>query len=171
MEQLTEVALGLSCLGAGWDFFTRRIPNWLTLSGILIGLILQAWLGGLHGLGQGALGVLVAFVLYYPLFFFGIMGGGDVKLLMLVGAFSNAIFGFEVGIAAIMVGGIYAAIDTLLRGRLFQILNLIYAFIFRYLSRDEVVGMLDKQRKFSFGFAIALGIVVVVFAQNWGLFS
>jgi prepilin peptidase CpaA len=68
------------------DCASRRIPNWLTYTLILGGLV-QAVNGGAGvGVGASLLGMLVGFSLTFVFFAVGAMGGGDVKLLTGVGA-------------------------------------------------------------------------------------
>ncbi|MFQ5888916.1 MAG: prepilin peptidase, partial [Gemmatimonadota bacterium] len=76
----------LAATAAAFDLGTRRIPNYLTVTGLLLALALRALDGGemlLGGLGGAAL----ALALSFPLFIVGGFGGGDVKLLVAVGAF------------------------------------------------------------------------------------
>jgi prepilin peptidase CpaA len=66
----------------------RRIPNWLTLSGMALGLLI-AWLN--HTLASSIVGLLIGFGFLFIFYVFGGVGGGDVKLM---GA-SGALLGFH----------------------------------------------------------------------------
>src|SRR3954463_11093362 len=68
------------------DCASRRIPNWLTYTLILGGLIHSLIAGSTVGLSGALLGMLVGFALTFVFFAVGAMGGGDVKLLTGVGA-------------------------------------------------------------------------------------
>ncbi len=77
----------LTAIAALWDWETKRIPNELVLTGLVIGLVVGAYSAGLVGLGHALLGALVGLAaLYYP-WTRGWVGGGDVKLLAACGAF------------------------------------------------------------------------------------
>ena len=76
-------------LAAVWDIAQRRIPNWLIVSGLLFGIAFQAQSGGLAGLGFAVLGAVVALVVLIGPFAIRWMGGGDVKLAMVCGAFTG----------------------------------------------------------------------------------
>lgn len=76
----------LVVLIAASDLRSRRIPNVLTFGGALAGLLWQMALGGLAGLGQGALGLLTGLGLLLPVYLLGGMGAGDVKALAALGA-------------------------------------------------------------------------------------
>ncbi|MGA8185747.1 MAG: A24 family peptidase, partial [Terriglobia bacterium] len=77
----------LVALWAGWlDWRFRRIPNWLTVSGFVLGLgingVVSGWTGVKGGL-EGA-GIATA-VLIVPVILRGI-GAGDLKLMIALGA-------------------------------------------------------------------------------------
>ncbi len=75
-------------LYAGWmDWQTRRIPNWLTVTGLCVGIAVNAALGGWHGVAAGALeGAGLALVLLLPLVLMRALGAGDWKLMGAIGA-------------------------------------------------------------------------------------
>ncbi len=60
------------------DVRTRTIPNYLVL-GVLITSILNAWMNGF--LAQSLFSALAVFVIFFSLWLFGFIGGGDVKLV------------------------------------------------------------------------------------------
>ena len=80
-------ALVALVLAAGWyDVRENRVPNPLTVSGLLAGLALSALPGGVApGSSLGAAALCCALGL--ALFSWRIVGGGDVKLLVAVAAF------------------------------------------------------------------------------------
>ena len=107
--------LVFTVLAAGWDVRTRRIPNALTISGLAVGLGLRALAGG-AALLDGVLGAGVMFVVLVPLFAMGGVGGGDVKLLIAVGAFLG-LKGAMIGLLATAVfGGVMAVFYSVRRG-------------------------------------------------------
>src|SRR4051812_13196163 len=68
------------------DLRSRRIPNWLVVPFLTIGVVGSVFLEGWNGLAQSALGILAAAVLMGVVYFLGGMGMGDVKLCAGVGA-------------------------------------------------------------------------------------
>ncbi|MFN2384206.1 MAG: prepilin peptidase [Gemmatimonadota bacterium] len=87
LQTLITVALcTLVALAVTADVRTRRIPNVLTVSGLLAALMLRAALG-LDPFVAGVLGAVAAFACAVPLVALGGLGGGDAKLLAAVGAF------------------------------------------------------------------------------------
>src|ERR1700746_1733712 len=79
----------------GWKL---KVPNWLTLplvvSGWLLGLSHNFGLlpdsTGMGGLGASLAGTLLGFLLLYPVYAIGGMGGGDVKMQMGFGSWIGA---------------------------------------------------------------------------------
>jgi prepilin peptidase CpaA len=77
------IALALATLT---DLRSRRIPNWLVLPFLLIGIAVSVGLHGWHGLGQSLAGIGLGALIYGVLFWMGGMGMGDVKLCAAIGA-------------------------------------------------------------------------------------
>ena len=103
------------------DIKSRRIPNALTMSGLLAGLGIRLMVGT-DAAVAGLVGVLLAFVLVLPLLVLGAVGGGDAKLLMALGAFTGPrdLLGALLLIAS--VGGIVAVLDASRKGVLLPVL-------------------------------------------------
>lgn len=91
------------------DLVKHKIPNVLSLGGILIGLLLQVWSSGFLGLVDGMAGLMVGFILFLPAYVIRVMGAGDVKLMAMVGTFagpkiifvciaSTLVFGMLIGV-------------------------------------------------------------------------
>ena len=96
-------------LAAAWDVAQRRIPNPLILTGLLLGLGIQTQVGGLAGLGLGFLGIAVAFAVGILPFALRAVGGGDVKITMVVGAFLGWKQVLAVILLALVAHGIVSA--------------------------------------------------------------
>jgi len=89
-------------LCAGWtDFRTRRIPNWLTVSGFLLGVAANSILGGWHGAKESVEGAGLALGLLLPLVLLRGLGAGDWKLMGALGA----LLAWQ-GMLFVLIGGI-----------------------------------------------------------------
>src|SRR6478672_11867784 len=95
----------LVCTAAYWDATTGRIPNQLTVAGLLSIMLLRAPLG-LDRLFEGIGGFVLAFGIAVVLYALRAIGGGDVKLLASVGAFlgTNEVLG-GLGLIAVLGAG------------------------------------------------------------------
>ncbi|HTA47324.1 MAG TPA: prepilin peptidase [Bryobacteraceae bacterium] len=114
-----QVLLGiLIATAAVFDIRFRRIPNWLVLAGIIVGLSWNVYSSSWSGLGRGAEGLGLGFILYFPLYLLRARGAGDVKLLAAVGAITGPGNCFWIFLATAILGGIIAVLVLLVRGRL-----------------------------------------------------
>jgi len=106
-------------LAAVYDLRYRRIPNWLTASGVLAGLGLNAFLYPVWpGVKLSLLGLAVGFGVYFFLYAIRAMGAGDVKLMAAVGAVVGASNWFGIFLITAVLGGILAVVLSVLKKRL-----------------------------------------------------
>ena len=111
----TLALLALTVAAVGWDLATRRIPNVLTASGLLVALALRA-VQGPGPLAAGVFAALVAFALAVPVVLAGGLGGGDAKLLAVIGAFVGPAALPTVILVTAVAGGILAVVVAARRG-------------------------------------------------------
>jgi prepilin peptidase CpaA len=117
-----SVALSaLMVAAAVFDVRTRRVPNALTVSGFVIAIVLRFVAGPGTGI-DGLTGAILAFVLSLPFFVLGVLGGGDAKLLVAVGAFMGPRDLLMAMLIIASVGGIIGALDAARRGVLLPVL-------------------------------------------------
>jgi prepilin peptidase CpaA len=161
---LATVAL-LSAIAAASDLRARRIPNWLTLSGVLAGFGLNAMLLGWSGLSASGLGLALAFALYFPLYLLRGMGAGDVKLMAALGSLLGPMNWFWVFVYTAFAGGIFVVTVLPFQGRFKRVItNVGYAvwemIHFRppYLRTEELDVRSDKSFRLPHGVFIALGV-------------
>lgn len=81
------IAVGTYTLvAAAWDMRFSRIPNWLNVTALLLGLVYQCGFHGWAGLGMAGGGFAIGFGTLFALWLTGGGGAGDVKLLGALGA-------------------------------------------------------------------------------------
>jgi prepilin peptidase CpaA len=102
--------VAVTLIAADTDYRSRRIPNLLTLPALLAALAIHAIAGGAHGVGQAALGALVAGGILLPGWLLGWMGAGDVKLMSAVGAWLAWPASLTASLAALIAGGVIALV-------------------------------------------------------------
>src|SRR5947199_4220921 len=93
---------------AGWtDWRSRRIPNWLTVSGCLTGMAVNS-LAGWQGLKTSLLGLGLGLALLLPFVLLRALGAGDWKLVGALGAFLGPPRLLAVLMGAVLVAGVMA---------------------------------------------------------------
>jgi prepilin peptidase CpaA len=137
------------------DLLTRRIPNWITVPGAVMGIVLQTWTGGLHGTWTALTGLVLGIAIFIGLFIAGGMGAGDVKLFGAVGALVGPQALVLVFVFTGLLGGIAALGLALFHGRLWETLNR---------TRDLLTGTAGEQShaalKLPYGVIIAGGVLI-----------
>src|SRR5579872_584529 len=112
------VTLGLVLCAGYTDWRTRRIANWLTVSGLVLGIILNSILGGWRGAVTSLEGAGLALGLLLPLVLLRGLGAGDWKLMGAVGAMMGWSAMLTVLIISCLITGVVALIQVIFTGRL-----------------------------------------------------
>ena len=161
-----EVVLIVLVLAAAvYDVRYRRIPNWVSVSGAVIGLGLNTFLfNGVSGLIFSAKGLALGFGLYFLLYALHAMGAGDVKLMGAVGSLVGWQDWFGIFLITAILGGILALLVMVLRGRVKKTLwnvGFILGEMKRgrpaYLDREELDVKSPKSVGLPHGAVIAVG--------------
>lgn len=168
-----------------FDLKERKIPNKITFTGILIGILFNIITGGWMGLLQSLLGMFAGLAIFFLPFVMGGMGAGDVKLMGAIGALMGWQFSLMTALYSALVGGVMVIIHLFYTGKLretikkmlYSLINLLLQFVSR-LGYNETVFKVHK--KFSkngqdykkiyipYGVAIAGGAVLVLIAYKQG---
>lgn len=163
----------LVAVAAYFDVRWRRIPNWLTLSGIVGGLALHTWLEGWAGLRLAGEGFLLGFGVYLLFYCLHAMGAGDVKLMGAVGAIAGPAGWFPVFLATALAAGTIAIGVSAVKGRLRKTLWNVGFLLFELLHlrapyyRNPELDVADARAlRTPHGMAIAAGVAVCV-ALSW----
>ena len=153
-------------IAAIYDLRFRRIPNWLTYSGIVAGFGLNLLLSAFQGARISLEGCGLAFGLYFVLYVLRAMGAGDVKLMAAVGAFMGPWNWIVIFIMSALIGGSVALLLLLARGKLMEklknavfILHELAHSRMPYESRDELSVKSPKAITLPHGAMVWLGCV------------
>lgn len=174
--QATIWALTLTLMfSAGWlDLRSRRIPNWLTVSGLLAGVGVHAWIAGWRGILLALGGAGLALAILLPLVLLRALGAGDWKLMGAAGAFVGPLMLIFVLVASIFVAGLMAIVtmmkDHQVMSTLRNVRELVRGFIAFGLRPHPTISLDNPESpKLPFGVAAAIGTVVCFAAARWVL--
>lgn len=106
------LALALAVAAAWLDWRSRRIPNWLTVSGFAAGLLVNGLVLHWRGLATGLEGSAMALVLLLPLVLLRSLGAGDWKLMGALGAFWGPRMVLLILLATVLIAGLMAGIEV-----------------------------------------------------------
>lgn len=81
------IVLTFTFIAAAFDLKSEKIPNVWILSGWFCGFVLALSQTEFHGILSYLSGLSVPLILLSFLFFFRVMGAGDIKLLSVIGGF------------------------------------------------------------------------------------
>lgn len=166
------LAAAVAAIAATTDWRSRRIPNWLTVSGAALGITTNTILYRWPGLKTALLGVGLGLALLLPFVLIRSLGAGDWKLAGALGACLGPRPLVDVLIAAILIAGVIAVAVVIYTGRLkktlLNIAHLVAALFALRLPGAEVSLDNPQSTKIPFGVALALAAVLYVVAASLG---
>ncbi len=159
LTRLSTLAILLS-IAVVTDVRERRIPNRLTLSGGLLGILLGAVAVGGFPVSS-LLGAVIALVVAFPFFALGALGAGDAKLLAMVGTFVGPAGLLPVVLYGGVAGGLLGLGSSLRRGTtiplLFRVRDL-FVYLATFGRRGKRRTLEDPEAEaVPYGVAIAAG--------------
>jgi prepilin peptidase CpaA len=155
---------------AGWtDLRSRRIPNWLTVSGLVIGIAANTAVGGWGGLKTSLLGAAVGLALLLPFVLLRSLGAGDWKLAGSLGAFAGPGILVDLLLGSVFVAGVMAVALVIYKGRVRQTIRNI-GHILISLVTFQLPGSrvsLDNPDSLKVPYGVALAFTVVLYGILW----
>ena len=168
------LTLALTLCAALLDWRSRRIPNWLTVPGLLSGIAVNTVLNGWHGVLFSLEGAALALALLLPLVLLRALGAGDWKLMGAVGAFLGPILFLYVLVGSIFASGIMAVVQMYRVGRVMETLRNLWTLVKGFaafgIKKNPQIS-LDNPRllKLPFGVAVAAATIVCCCAAYWSV--
>jgi prepilin peptidase CpaA len=157
---------GVALIAMTADLYARRIPNWVTGLGLLLGLVLNvtsaALVGGvggfLTGTTQSVVGALLGGFCLFPFYMIRVGGGraigaGDVKLLAALGC----ILGPQSVLSVVFYTALAGAAQSIW-------ILLVQGYVRLWLRQTVVMGMLPKMSGHRAPYAVAIAVGVCLSA-------
>lgn len=158
------------------DLRWRRVPNWLTVSGVVLGIALNTILSATDGLWLSLKGLGLALLIYLPLYLLRGMGAGDVKLMAAVGAIVGPTDWLQIFIVTLVFGAVAAIILVLAKRRVKKTLQNMGVILVSlasghapYKKNPELDVRSDQGIRLPHAVTIAFGALVFLLAQAAGI--
>jgi prepilin peptidase CpaA len=146
------------------DWRYRRIPNWLTVSGLIAGIGVNTALFGWAGMKAALLGAALGLGLLLPFVLLRSLGAGDWKLAGALGACLGPRQLLTVLMGTVLVAGVMALAVVIWKRRLLQtlhnIVRLLAAFFSLRMPGPEV--SLDSPQSTTIPFGVAMALTVLL---------
>ncbi len=163
----------LAVIAGYTDWRSRRIPNWLTVPGLLLGVVANSLSLGWVGARDSLLGAGLGLLLLLPFVMIRALGAGDWKLVGALGAFLGPQNLITVLLAAILVAGVMAVILVIWKKRFRQTLRnlgrMLAAFFSLHLPGPELSLDNPESLKVPFGVAVAIAVLLYTVRRIWGM--
>ena len=160
---LTVIVLG-TVPAAVIDLRTRRVPNAVTVSLAVAGVLLALAGIGRVGLVASLLGLSLGCALMLPGHLIGGTGAGDVKLFAAVGALLGPVGILSAFLYTAIAGGLLALLVALRRRRGCQIFNGIARLITNTAGSKAAIEHPSEDNRFAYAPAIAVGAIFAAMA-------
>ncbi len=152
------------------DLRSRRIPNWLVLPFLVVGIVVSTWVLGWTGLEKSLEGLGLGLLLFGILAWMGGMGMGDVKLCAAIGAWLGPHQLILALVLTGMAGGLMALGWAVVGGFLGELLTGSGDVLFGWVNRGmrgnpELTLKNPRARKMPYAPAIAIGTLMSFLAR------
>jgi prepilin peptidase CpaA len=169
---VSGLAVALAIMAGLMDWRSRRIPNWLTVPGMLVGIAANAIASGLGGLKTSLLGAGLALLLLLPFVFVRSLGAGDWKLAGALGAFVGPGVLVDLLVVSVFVAGIMALGLVIYKRRLKETLRnigrLLGSLVTFHMPAAEVSLDNPQSLKIPYGVALAVTTLGYGVGKLWG---
>jgi len=177
MYRVIRIGLILALLAVSvyTDHKNGKVLNKITFPAMFCGIVLACFDNGMDGLFDSLMGLGLGLALFILPFMMGLLGAGDVKLLMAVGALAGPGITFQSFLFGSMFGGLMSLFVAMRRGVLLntlkgmgKVLHMMFWKIFMKVDCIEpisIFGAKNKERAFPYSLAIAVGVIIAFFIK------
>ncbi|HZR66964.1 MAG TPA: A24 family peptidase [Terriglobales bacterium] len=156
------------------DLRWRKIPNWLTYPAVPIAITFHWLCAGRHAALLSLAGAALGLAILFPFVLLRQLGGGDWKLVGVLGAFFEPRRLIVVLFLTLLINLFMAVILVLWRKRLGQTVRnigrILFSFVvFRTPGADLTIDN-PEAAKVPFGIAAAIAVLLYVGSQPWVAF-
>ncbi|MNJ50499.1 Type IV leader peptidase family protein [compost metagenome] len=150
------------------DIRTMKIPNMITVTGMVFGIIYHIFTNGWTGFVFAVTGAAVGFGIMTILYVVRAVGGGDVKLFGGIGAWVGVPLTLSMLMYSILAAGLIGVIILICRREVMMRLggilrSILGAIMLRSISPVQSITAKDKPLTFPFMLAVLPGAIIAVY--------
>jgi prepilin peptidase CpaA len=154
------------------DWRSRRIPNWLTVPGLILGIAANSLATGRAGAKESLLGAGLGLALLLPFVVIRSLGAGDWKLVGAVGACLGPHHLLTVLFVTILINGLMALAMIVWKKRVRRTARnfgqMLASIMTLHLPGEELTLDNPQAVKVPFGVAVAMAVIVYTVRHAWG---
>lgn len=158
----TGVVYLVAIIAAVTDVRTGKVPNWLTVPALLVGLGLNVGFLGVGGLKASLAGTAIGISIWFVMPIIGTpLGGGDVKLLAAIGALRGPHFLLYVLVLSCLWAGLLALVMAAHRRRVVACARQVGSWLFQRVVTQTCQPLETAAPGLRVPFAAAAGLGVL----------
>lgn len=150
-----------------YDMRFQRLPNWLNVTGMLVGMVYHLIVYQINGFLNSVLGLLIAGTIMLVLYIFKALGAGDVKLFAAIGSITGILFSLYAIMYTIVFAGIIALIILLFTKTFLINITLALLHIKESMKKKSLTPLDDFKNnisnKFPFIYAVIPGVLTAFY--------
>lgn len=154
------------------DWRSRRIPNWLTVPGLILGIAANFLATGQSGAKESLLGAGLGLALLLPFVVIRSLGAGDWKLVGAIGACLGPHHLLTVLFVTILINGLMALAMIVWKKRVRRTVRnlgrMLASMMTLHLPGEELTLDNPQAVKVPFGVAVAVAVIVYTARHAWG---
>ncbi|MCU1299319.1 MAG: hypothetical protein JWO91_3597 [Acidobacteriaceae bacterium] len=166
------LATVIAAIAGVTDWHSRRIPNWLTVSGLVLGIAANSLASGRSGAKESLLGAGLGLALLLPFVVIRSLGAGDWKLVGAIGACLGSHHLLTILFVTILINGLMALAMIVWKKRLRQTArnlgHMLASMLTLHLPGEELTLDNPQAVKVPFGVAVAAAVILYTARHAWG---
>lgn len=123
------LAIALTLVGGWIDWRSHRLPNWLTVSGLVVGVVANTAMFRRAGLRDALIGAAIPLVILLPVVLLRGLGAGDWKLMGALGAIVGRGEILQVLVVSFLFAGLIALVQMVREKRVKVTLRNMYELV------------------------------------------
>ena len=152
------------------DMYFSKISNNLILFSYILGILNAIFNLGYCNVIMYFCSSIVPLILLFPLFYFHMIGAGDIKLYSILGCFFGLRILTLILIFSIIIGGVISLCILFYKKGFYRFIYL-KEYIFLYLNTNIRCNYIEmtNAKEYSFPFAVAIGLAVLLSLYKEGM--